>query len=337
MHIRSSLGLLAGCVVAAGLSTSASAASYSALYAFGDSLSDTGNLHALIGIPAPPYSAGRFSNGPVWAQDLAGALHLGPLTASLSGGTDYAYGDAQTGATPVNPTASIIDLPSQVAQYQAAHPTPGPNALYTVWIGANDLFGVLGSPDPLAFAAPTISAAVANVVASIGSLAAGGAKDFLVLDVPDLGNTPAVLADGPVASAFATLLSREYDMALFGAVEGLAATDGLDLKTLDTFALLDAVIADPATYGFTDVTSPCWTGSYAGDDGTLCSTSQAEQDQHLFWDQVHPTERGHALIAAGAFAEVPEPTTLALLAAGLIGLAATRLRRQQFVERPLLR
>jgi phospholipase/lecithinase/hemolysin len=75
---------------------------YSIIYAFGDSLSDAGNVWALTNTPAaavlgltvepvsPPYfqeiynnvTADVFSNGPVWTQDLATALGVGTLAPS---------------------------------------------------------------------------------------------------------------------------------------------------------------------------------------------------------------------------------------------------------------
>src|SRR5271170_5974004 len=69
------------------------------IYAFGDSLSDAGNVFIGSGgtIPGFPYFDGQFSNGPVWLETLAAGLGLAPLTPSLAGGTDYAYGAAETG------------------------------------------------------------------------------------------------------------------------------------------------------------------------------------------------------------------------------------------------
>ncbi len=105
-----SIALLAGLLL--GMAGPAVAAPYSALYAFGDSISDAGNI--FVGtegqIPLPPYSQGRFSNGPTWVQNLSVQLGLGPLTPSLSGGTDYAFGGAETGTTPVH-SANETDLP----------------------------------------------------------------------------------------------------------------------------------------------------------------------------------------------------------------------------------
>src|SRR5690349_3045010 len=62
--------------------TAAPGAPYSAMYAFGDSLTDTGNVSlATLGmVPvSPPYADRSFTNGPVWAQDLAQSLGLPAL------------------------------------------------------------------------------------------------------------------------------------------------------------------------------------------------------------------------------------------------------------------
>jgi phospholipase/lecithinase/hemolysin len=55
-----------------------------AIYSFGDSLSDVGNIYATTGdtVPGAPYFNGQFSNGNVWVQDLASDLGLAPLMPS---------------------------------------------------------------------------------------------------------------------------------------------------------------------------------------------------------------------------------------------------------------
>ena len=55
---------------------------YSEMIVFGDSLSDTGNVHTastaqgLIPDPPPPYFDGRLSNGPIWVDRLAERLGI---------------------------------------------------------------------------------------------------------------------------------------------------------------------------------------------------------------------------------------------------------------------
>lgn len=90
MSLRSVLNMLAGGILAATVVVRVAAASpYSTIYAFGDSLSDAGNIYVGTGgaLPLPPYSDGRFTNGPVWVQDLSQALGLGPVTPSFSEAT----------------------------------------------------------------------------------------------------------------------------------------------------------------------------------------------------------------------------------------------------------
>jgi phospholipase/lecithinase/hemolysin len=81
------------------------------------------------------------------------------------------------------------------------------------------------------------------------------------------------------------------------------------------------VVANPATYSLTDATDSCYTGPYTG-GGSAC-TGQAG---YLFWDSVHPTTTGHALIAAAALNEVPEPHSWAILAGALAALTVIRKR-----------
>jgi phospholipase/lecithinase/hemolysin len=75
-------------------------APFSAIYAFGDSLTDAGNVSlATAGlVPVAPYADRSFTNGPVWVKDLAQSIGLPAIQPSLAGGTDFAYGGAQTGS-----------------------------------------------------------------------------------------------------------------------------------------------------------------------------------------------------------------------------------------------
>ncbi len=322
------LSLLAASLLAVALPLHA--APYSAIYAFGDSLSDVGNVYAATGgvTPAAPYAAGQFSNGPVWVQGFAKALGLPALTPSLLGGTNYAYGGAQSGAT-INHAATSIDLTGgngQIAQYQAAHPVSDPNALYTLWIGGNDLRAIPGNATPEQVQA-AISQAVGNVGNAIGALAAGGVKSLLVVTVPDLGRTPAAIAGGPSAQSSATAVAAAFNRLLrdgggpLPSLGALSAQYGISIAVLDSSALIDQAVADPGRFGFTNVTDPCLRGRGSN---AVCAPTLARQDQYLFWDDIHPTAAGHSVIAQAAVVAVPEPASMALLGISLAMLAVTK-------------
>ena len=280
-------------------------ARYSAMYVFGDSLSDTGNDFAATagGAPAAPYFDGRFSNGPVWVEDLAGSLGLAAPTPSLTGGTDFAYGGAETGATGVH-AENPIDLPGQLTQFEAQVSTPDPNALYTLWIGSNDMLSALSESgsDPLK-AQQAVGQALTNVSQFVSSLADLGMKHLLVMDVPDLGAVPATDGGGPnvEASAFA----RQFDIALGEIMHRLAQTRQLDLTFIDTYGLLDYAEQNPSAYGFTNTKDPVWSGGFTPGSGGTLAVSGAAQNQYLFFDTLHPTAHAHAILADAASRLLP--------------------------------
>src|SRR3954454_11101885 len=108
MTVRRHVLLLLLGLFLAPVAAPAQAGPYSALYSFGDSLSDTGNaliisstVPGLQPQPVPPYFNGRFSNGPNWIDQLSARLGLGPAIPSLAGGTNFSVGLATIAPDPV--------------------------------------------------------------------------------------------------------------------------------------------------------------------------------------------------------------------------------------------
>jgi phospholipase/lecithinase/hemolysin len=276
-------------------------APYPAMYVFGDSLSDTGNVSlATLGqVPVSPYADRSFSNGPVWAQDLAQSLHLPALQPSLAGGTDFAYGGAETGQTPAH-TLNPTDFASQYGQYLTQVPSPQAGALYAIWIGANDVLDITNNSSLTpAQQQADVGAAVQNEVSVIGGLAAHGAQNLLVLNVPDLGRTPYETARGPAVAQSATSLASLYDSDLATALQPLEASGALKIDLVNTFSVLDQVIASPGAYGFTNVTDPLWNGNLTSSSSGTLAAAGAAQSQYLFFDGLHPTAQAHSLLASG--------------------------------------
>src|SRR5690554_5742742 len=216
---------------------------------FGDSLTDGGFFRPLLPPEVQPVT-GQFTTNPgwVWAQYLAERYGT---DASANGngqsGDNYAVGGARMAEDTVGALGPTPSVASQVQSFIGAGGVD-PNALYSVWGGANDVFAIAGG----APVEQTLGTAVATQVGLVGALQGAGARYVLVPNLPDMGITPAARAQGPLAQAQLTALASAYNDALFG---GLAAS-GLWVIPLDTFSFLREVAANPGDYGFTNVTSP---------------------------------------------------------------------------------
>ena len=254
------------------------AAPITSLVVVGDSLSDDGNAFILTGgaFPPPPYDQGG-SNGPVAVEYLASALGV-PLAPSAAGGTNYAVLGAATGAVEIPLLAPLTTENVVALQYgQSAlegtsllTQTSGilslgpldPNAMFFVWGGANDL-----AIDP---SAATAGDAINNLAAVISMLYSGGARQFLVPNLPDLSLTPFGLSLSPAERAGLQALSIGFNAGLAGAMTGLSGLPGIDIELFDTFVLFNAILANPDAFGFSNVSTPCITGNLQ-DGGSVCA------------------------------------------------------------------
>ena len=294
-----------------------SAASFTGLYVFGDSLSDNGNLLALTeqafgagnGVPPVPYFQGRFSNGPVAVEYLATGLGL--TAGQLH---DMAIAGATSGVDGQFPGTG---LQNQVAGYVTAlGALPADNqALYVVWAGANDfLHGDLNTYPSI------ISTAVSNLTTAVSNLHAAGATDFLLPLLPDLGATPRATALGPATAGFLSFVSGSFNDALRVGYASLANswTDE-HFHYFDTSAVQHASMLAAAAAG-KNITDACFDASVP----SLCANYGAN---YYYFDDIHPSTLTHQALAAGMLAAVPEPQTMLMMAAGLLALLAAARRR----------
>lgn len=303
---------------------------YTALYVFGDSLSDSGNDALITGglVPSsPPYYPGRFSNGENYADQLADLLGL-PLSASQLGGTNYAYGGARTAYVAAGLPPSAQSFNQQISGFTSSHASTDANALYTLWIGANDMSDVLIGANPAGSPGNSINVAVSGIVNAIQSLYLLGAENFLIPNLPDLGLVPEVLAFGPAASAQATFLTQTFNATLANALNSLAPLN-LNIFQFDTFSLHQAIINQPGNYGFSNTTQACYDGYVDGSPlptGTTPPTVCAAPNSYFYWDFEHPTAAVHQFFAQQMFEQVPEPSSILLTVLGL-GLLGWHQRR----------
>ncbi len=252
------------------------ASDFDAIVVFGDSLSDNGNFYALypLWVPEEYYYQGRFSNGPVWVEYMAGEDFL---DCSLF---DNAYAGATTdGVIPPG-------LLSQVNTYVSSGSIMD-NTLFIIWIGANDFLN--GGVD--------YEASVNNIEVALDELAAFGVVSVLIINLPDLGATPRYV--GTQDESIFRELSTNFNAALAERINGFRTEHpGITIYEFDSYSLLQDIFDNPADYGFTNVRDVC-PSFYVADNFD-------NGDGYVFWNQIHPTTEAHEELAIQILATLSE-------------------------------
>ena len=288
----------------------AHAQDYTSIVVFGDSLSDTGNFadltqaKYLVRIPGPDanYADGRFTDGDetlpmaqkyfgVWVEQFAAMLpSKPPVTSSLEGGTNYAYGDAKTGNGtsmvtfgPSNSlSVNVNNIGQQVTDYLATNPAISNKTLFAVWGGANDVLDATSPGD--------VIKGVIGQLTNIQYLIDAGATQFLIPNLPPLGSTPffnGSPADGVAATAASVLYNRLISEGI-SILRDINRGKHLRIVQLDVFTLFNRIAAAPSKYSLTNVTT------------SAQGIATIDPDSYLFWDDLHPTTRGHNIVAVTA-------------------------------------
>jgi phospholipase/lecithinase/hemolysin len=266
---------------------------------FGDSLSDNGNLYEFMKHqlpPAPPYFEGRFSNGPVWIEHLAASYFPDSPSTHL---LDYAFGGAG-----VSEDESVDDvlftLRREVNTYLLAHDgKASADSLFVVWIGANNY---LAMPEEVE---QTVQDVNAGILHSLQRLVDKGAKHILVVNIPDLGKTPAAIEFDAVD--ILTYYSKEHNKSLDNTVTNLKKQyPDVEWLYFDMNDAFGEVIDNPELYGFHNVTGTC-SNSVVNEltkksvltmvSKVTPDTSKGACDGYLFFDLVHPTAHAHDILA----------------------------------------
>ncbi len=327
----------------------------SRMVVFGDSLSDTGNLkRRLLVFPNSPYWFGRFANGPNWTEYIAERTGLAVQNQAYGGAVAVKHEDV--------PSENIVAAIQQGAQFfltgslanqvkdhlerdlqAGAVKQPG-EVVYVLWGGANDYISkepftgdistLLDEPRGDAGYVRIVEEAVTSLESQVRRLYAAGARNFLVLNLPDLGKTPIVMQNQSYLpfgrpqpdsarrlrlSAKLAELTAHHNARL---ARSLAALDrdlpGAKVLSVDAARLVDQILAGRAPdgsrerfdYGFAlrDLESElrdgrtsgrfqkrCYSGGYLGSPDS--SSVCAQSENAMFWDVVHPSSYTHCWLA----------------------------------------
>ncbi|HAT6334542.1 TPA: lysophospholipase [Legionella pneumophila] len=300
-YLRGFMKLLAS-LCAFLLSGVVSATPLNNIVVFGDSLSDNGNLYEYMKhqLPqSPPYFEGRFSNGPVWIERLAASYFPNDPNSHL---LDYAFGGAGVSVDEEDDEV-FFTLRREVNSYLLAHQDKAsPDSLFVIWIGANNYLGMPVEVEE------TLKNVNRGITDSIQRLVDKGAKHILVLNLPDLGRTPAALEFGSVEEM--NYFSTQHNNALSNTVDYFKKTyPEVEWLFFDTGSHFDHVIEHATEYGFTNITGTC---SFSiVDEITKNSVlkmvasvkpelTENACDGYLFFDLVHPTALAHKIMAEKA-------------------------------------
>lgn len=303
--------LAIACALALG-AQAAQAQHFSGVISFGDSLTDAGNV-SLINPGAIDGNSFTTNDDLVAAQIIALYFTGNPQVGSvIPGGTNYAWGGscaqfATSGTTPpcvnqpiatANPNVFFFArLNQQIAQHLNGG-SANPNALYTVWSGANDIFASLGTAW---LTTPQIQAGSTDVaravLANVNTLSTAGANYIVVFNLPDLARTPQFNTLPVLNQQAGNAASVTYNLVLDAGLSGRQ-----NIIPINTFALVNEAVANPAYFGLTNVTTAACVGGSslvcgAAGSGNPINYAAGTNNTFLFADPVHPTGAGHRLLA----------------------------------------
>jgi phospholipase/lecithinase/hemolysin len=269
--VRSKLTSFIFLVLIAVLSHCTTAYSFSALYVFGDSLSDTGRSPA----PEQGYYEGRYSNGPLWVEYLSAELGI-----TYNASNNFAVSGSTT-ADLMSQTTSLV--PS----------TNLSTALFTVESGGNDFLD--GAEADLSDSGwnSLVASGVSNITSTLNVLYTNGAREIIVGNLANIGQTPAAAAEPALFATYVDTKVALFNTQLHSSVTNFTKSHpGARIYLLDENTLLSQIIKTPASYGFTVTTN----GALEDPHLTDKSVTGPGAD-YVFWDIIHPTTKVHALVS----------------------------------------
>lgn len=301
-------------------------------------------------LPGKPYWNSRFSNGPVWNEYLAKMWSIQmsdpevyvnqAFGGSWAATYDYELTVWNLIRHPLGTIKTLIvgklippSLGFVVQAYLLQHEQVDGNAVYFVFAGSNDYFDVLFFEDKYnpAIMSRYVDNVLDNLSASVLKLANAGAKRFVIMGIPHIGDMPkhAKTMNSDVLNAAVDQHNERLQMRMEVWKKSHPNADFLFINTQNYLA---KTIANAGQYGFTHLTDACIDVQfpmfnalahspfaknyvlqyshilkYRDEQFTVGQTNYHVCDapeHYLFWDDVHMTTRAHQYLALEVCAEM---------------------------------
>lgn len=284
---------------------------------FGDSLSDLGTYkRAAIAHGVPEGGKFTINPGPIWIENVAAHYGL-TITANrtagfgnspeILGGTGYAEGGARVAEQPGSFNTDAISGPDsgpttlpvrdQISAHLSQKGRFKPTDLVFVWVGTNDVFRPIAfAPVPVDSGIAQLRKAADDLAVEVERLKANGASKIVVLNLDDLGQTPAVALDVE-ARSFATTLSGAFNSRLASNLNRAGDVVLVDIQTM--FA---GIRENPAEYELENLSDPaCRPHPDISGYSIICTKDSLvapnANNTHIYADTVHYTDKINHIIS----------------------------------------
>lgn len=303
------------------------------------------NVRRVPVIPEAPYWNYRFSNGRVWFEYLAPMLGIDKeeearyVNKAFGGSWAMTYNHQLTVWNfiqhPLLTLKTLItgklippSLGLTVQAYLLEHPQIDSEAIYFIFSGGNDYINALIFEDT--YNPDIMNRYIDNVLndlaASVNKLSQAGARHFVIIGVPHVGDTPRFFhtAERPILNQAVDQHNQRLQQLIAG--WKTAAPEGQDVMYIDAQGIFSHALEEPSRYGFSNVTDACidvklpmftlmannspFVHNYALQYAQVLQYRhpQFSQDEknyqvcqspesYLFWDEIHPSTRAHHYFA----------------------------------------
>ncbi|CAF4558897.1 unnamed protein product [Rotaria sp. Silwood1] len=253
--------------------------SFNTIVVFGDSHTDTGNVYNLTEHHwplVPPYYQGRFTNGPVWIENINVPYIM-----------NFAYGDATidndnlvTGFTGPNRTI-VPGIRQQIVNYLTGtdvSKTDLSSTLYIIWAGGNEYL-----------IEPALSSerVFASLVAAVSDLLVVGIQNLLVINLPPVQSFP-----GTNDKQRLSKLINQYNNYLLSNITGIqSGYTEVSIRIFDLYSLITEILSNNSMSTLNKI-DKCWN---ILDDRIISQCTNP--NEYVFIDDYHFTSVIHQVIA----------------------------------------